>query len=222
MSAAISERALALIEGFEVSNEAVYARGECRPSWPGSASGVTIGIGYDLGYSTEARFRADWEDRLPAAVCARLAAVCGQRGAQARQASLALQDIAVPYDAAIATFRSTSMPSFTNQVLRALPNAADLHPDSLGALVSLAYNRGCSFNAPGDRYREMRDIAEAVHTRQWRQVPVALRAMKRLWQDSAGKPLPNCAGLLIRREQEAALFDDGLSEALEQPAEIAH
>jgi hypothetical protein len=49
--ARVSERAIQLIVYFEVTDEATYRRKYQRPVWPGLNSGVTIGIGYDVGYT---------------------------------------------------------------------------------------------------------------------------------------------------------------------------
>jgi hypothetical protein len=35
-----------------------------RPVWPGYASGITIGCGYDLGHHHAQQFESDWAERL--------------------------------------------------------------------------------------------------------------------------------------------------------------
>src|SRR3981081_336751 len=47
-----SERAYELIIDFEVGGRSEYERTYQRPEWPQGESGVTIGVGYDLGYNT--------------------------------------------------------------------------------------------------------------------------------------------------------------------------
>lgn len=77
-----------------------------------------------------------------------------------------------------------------------------------GVLVSLVYNRGSgmkdSRSVPGDR-TEMRIIKDAVSSGRWEEIPVHLRAMKRLWQEGNG--------LRVRREREAVLFEEGLANS---------
>jgi GH24 family phage-related lysozyme (muramidase) len=73
-------------------------------------------------------------------------------------------------------------------------------------LVSLAYNRGASFSAPGERFLEMRNIRQHMEAKAFALIPGEFRAMKRIW---AGDP--NLAGLLVRRDAEAALFERGLA-----------
>lgn len=93
------------------------------------------------------------------------------------------------------------MPRWVGLVQNALPNTNMLSPDRLGALVSLAYNRGPSFSARGPRYQEMRVIRQAMVAQNFDAIPQQFRAMKRLW--------PNVPGLQIRREREAVLFERG-------------
>jgi hypothetical protein len=56
----ISDAAKKLILAFEVSNEKTYAERYQHPIWPGGRSGVTIGIGYDLGYASKDDVQTDW------------------------------------------------------------------------------------------------------------------------------------------------------------------
>lgn len=190
-----SERAIAAILAWEVGSPADYAD---RPTWPGGDSGITIGIGYDLGYETS--LRDDWQSRLPADAVARLAAVRGLIGTPAMRSVGGLRDIVVPFEAAVAVFRDRSLPRETARTLVVFPGAEKLSSDSLGALVSLIYNRGASLI--GDRRSEMRDIRDALADDRAGDVPFLLRAMKRLW--------PNTPGLRDRRDEEALLFESGL------------
>src|SRR4051812_31767164 len=65
MSVPISQAADDLIVACEVSSKATYEKKYRRPEWPGVKSGVTIAIGYDLGYATTSKVKSDWGDRLP-------------------------------------------------------------------------------------------------------------------------------------------------------------
>lgn len=202
---AVSERAMQMIVRFEVTDEATYDRICARPTWPQGDSGVTIGIGYDLGYVTGQQFRGDWAGALGAAALDELARACGAKGAAAQALLGGLQAVTVPWTAANQVFRARSVPQMVASVVRALPRAAQLPADCLGALVSLAYNRGVSFGAAGDRYREMRAIRDDVAQGRLADVPDQIRSMRRLW---IGKP--GMEGLLARREDEADLFQAGL------------
>lgn len=203
----ISQAADDLIVEEEVSSEAAYRRRYAAPTWPGGGSGVTIGIGYDVGTQAPATVTADWTPHLGAVVVRRLVQCCGVLGQPAQGMAVALNDVTVPWESARLVFRERTLPAVMAQVLAKVPNASELSPDSLGALVSLAYNRGASFTAQGDRYREMRAIADAGARRAWAEVPGQIRAMRRLW---AGAGLD---GLLRRRDREAELFERGLAAA---------
>jgi uncharacterized protein (TIGR02594 family) len=206
----ISPEAIQLIIDSEVSGEAAYDKRYRGPTWPGLNSGVTIGIGYDVGQTSAAAVRADWSglvasgditgDTLKAIVDA-----AGIKGQAARERARALRgQVDVPYKAAMKVFAERDIPRWTSLVERALgPHVSSLHPHCLGALVSLAYNRGPSFGAKGDRYKEMNEIKACVAKGQFDGIPGQFRNMKRLW--------PNLRGLQIRRDAEADLFQRGLS-----------
>lgn len=222
---AISDTAIALIIEFEVTSRATYDRLYARPTRPGGMSGVTIGLGYDLGQVTASQFLADWSGvGLPDAVENRLAAACTVKGDAAIPFARNLSDVSIPWDAALAVFRGVSLPAYTRATVAAIPGADHLPPDCLGALVSLAYNRGAGgFTAVTDRYREMRAIRAAIVDGHPEAVPVQLRAMKRLWvqnpdaPQAAWVPMKDLAGLLVRRDREADLFEAGLPKGEAEP-----
>jgi len=57
----LNEASMQLILRFEVGvGEIYYNRFLSSPTWPCAASGVTIGVGYALGYNSEATIRNDW------------------------------------------------------------------------------------------------------------------------------------------------------------------
>jgi len=198
-----SQAAVDLIVMEEVTSKNLYNLKYTHPEYPGGASGVTIGIGYDCGYSTPTVIQADWGDKLPVAMVAALEAVAGIHGTPAGSHAHELRNVVtVPWAAAMAVFLGRDMPKWEATVLTHLPNSIQLAPDSFGALVSLAYNRGPSFSAVGDRYREMRAIRDHLANQQFEEIPDDFRSMRRLW--------PNVVGLRNRRDHEAALFEKGL------------
>jgi GH24 family phage-related lysozyme (muramidase) len=202
----ISDRAIQLIIAFEITSEALYDRLYQRPTWPKGKSGVTIGIGYDLGYVQAAQIGRDWTASLGAPAVGTLSRVCGLTGETAHQALQQVTGVTVPFSAASSVFQQTSVPRTTTETANALPGSDALSPDCMGALVSLVYNRGPSFSADGDRYTEMRAIKADVSQKNFKDIPAQLRSMKRLWASD-----PNAAGLVRRRELEALLFEQGLS-----------
>jgi uncharacterized protein (TIGR02594 family) len=201
----ISDEAFDLIVEFEVSGKAAYERKYQRPTWPKGQSGVTIGIGYDVGYQSPAQLRADCANILSDQMIASLASVCGVKGAAASPLAQQLRgSVDVSWDQAIALFRRKSIPRWVGVVRNRLQNTDQLSKDSLGALVSLTYNRGGGgYTLPSDRFREMRAIRADMAARAFTQIPGEIRSMKRLW--------PDLRGLQVRRDREAALFQKGLS-----------
>lgn len=213
----ISQDAFDMIVGFEVSSRAVYEKKYTRPIRPGGASGITIGIGYDCGYSTAAQIAADWDRLLPAAMVKALQGVAGMTGAKAQAALAKVKTkVEVPWDAAIAVFAKTSLPKYAALTAK-LPNYKLLHPHCKGALVSLVYNRGASFSTAGARYQEMRNIKSHMAAGRFSAIPTEFRSMKRLW---AGDP--SLKGLLTRRDKEADLFEFGLLAATSEPPVVDH
>jgi hypothetical protein len=199
----ISEAAFAAIIGFEVSSQQRYEARYRRPIWPEGRSGVTIGIGYDLGQQKAATIEADWRDQLPAPMLAAAKRCAGVTGAPSRQlAKEVAAAIDVPWPMALAVHHDKVLPRFVGLVERSLDNVAELNGDSLGALVSLTFNRGASYKLDGERYREMRKIRIAMRDRQFSAIPGHIRDMQWIWPDSEG--------LKARRRAEADLFQRGL------------
>lgn len=203
-STPISQAAFDLIVEFEVTSKQAYTQKYRRPTWPQGASGVTIGIGYDVGYVTRSELWADWKGAIPDTMIQALEPALGISGGAAKSLATSLTNsVDVAWEPAIAVHRDRVMPKWVALVERSLPNTGKIGPDGLGALVSLTYNRGASFSKDGDRYAEMRAIKQDMSNLAFNRVPGDLRGMKRLW--------PTLRGLQIRREREAVLFESGLS-----------
>lgn len=189
-----SKRALDLILEFE---------GFDQPSrWPGGASGITIGVGYDLGYVTRDEFSRDWSPHLTTDAILRLSEVVGKKGESAHLRAGAFTDIHIPKEAAIQVFMERTLPKFIDQTAKAFEGSTSLPKDAFGALVSLVFNRGTAMQ--GSTRIEMRQIRDSIKAGNPSQVPNAIRQMKRLW---VGR---NLDGLLRRRDAEADLFDSAL------------
>lgn len=202
-SAAISKRAFDLIVEFE---------GLDQPHiWPGAASGISLGIGYDLGTVTARQFTGDWTPpNLSQNAIQQLLTAIGLVGAAARAMAHTFAGIRVTEAAALDVFTRRTLPVFQALTLRTFPGMDQLPPDAQGALVSLVYNRGSSL--AGDRRREMLAIRNIIHAAvQIGDIHNRLRttlsaiadqveAMKRLWVNAG------VDGLLRRRDAEAALI----------------
>jgi len=189
-----------LIINEKTKNLIVEFEGKDQPGrWPGGGSGITIGIGYDLGYVTIDQFESDWGPYLSEEWLSRLKAVIGKTGIAAKNRAPLFGDIRISPAHAEAVFFNCSLPLHALRTEHALPGVAELPEDAQGALLSLVFNRGTSM--VGERRAEMRAIKEAVPRKALQEIADQLRSMKRLW---VGKGLD---GLLRRREAEALMVE---------------
>ncbi len=208
----ISEKAITFIVNKEIGSPEIYTKRYTRPEWPKGASGLTVGIGYDLGYRTRQEVQRDWEGVLPQATISAMQDYVGLTGQNAYQyLSQARVRIVVPFDAAMKVFRERNLPYWIGLVRKALPNYDLLHPDCQGALVSLAYNRGAGGYAllrdnSKQTFKEMIAIRGHMMRKEFDKIPQEFRNMKRLWG-------PTMGGLLKRRDDEARIFEEGLAAA---------
>lgn len=198
----ISPESKALIVEFETGGKAYYQSKLQRPTWPGGASGVTVGIGYDVGYNTRAAVLSDWK-ALPESSRNALASAAGVKGVAAKSRASALKWINVPWPDAEALFVSNTMPRFGKMTDTAFPGITRTHGHVQGAMLSIVFNRGSSMS--GASRIEMRAIRGHVAAGRVPAIPREIRGMKRLW---VGKGLP---GLLRRRDAEASLIERSLS-----------
>jgi hypothetical protein len=190
-----SRRSLELILRFEVGSRARYEKEFRRPVWPGEGSGVTIGIGYDLGLASRAGIVADWQAYLFEPQLAALLAVQGVCGSAARQLALGLAHIEIPLEAAEQVFYLRTLPQFAARTRAAFPGVEKLPPDAQGMVLSLVYNRGAGLAGP--RRREMGEIASLLRRPRppLEEIACCFESMRRLWPDSKG--------LRDRRQREA-------------------
>lgn len=196
--ARLSPKSLDLILEHEVGGgERYYNRALKHPTYPGGASGVTIGIGYDLGYNTLSQFKKDWGNKLPASDFNRLSKFIGIK--RASSAARKVRDITIAWEHSLEVFETSTIPRFIKYTLNAWPGADELAPDAFGALVSIVFNRGASLS--GSRRQEMKSIRAHVKNKDLKSIAMEIRSMKRLW---VGKGLD---GLLRRREDEAKLVE---------------
>jgi hypothetical protein len=201
----ISDQAIALIVASEVSSSSTYNQKYKSPIWPKGQSGVTIGVGYDVGYVKPMELQIDWKDYIPANQILSLQPACGEKGPAARDILPTIPALVIAWPSAYAQFKHEMIPRYVGLVERSLENTSLLPSDCLGALVSLVYNRCASFNLKGDRFSEMRQISDAMEAKNFTAIPGYIRSMKRLWG-------PDLSGLWVRRDAEAKLFELGLAK----------
>jgi hypothetical protein len=107
-SSDIPVRTVAFIGREEVGGRELYDKVGCRPTWPGGASGVTIGVGYDLGQ--EASFESDWSMVLTPDQMTALRPWVQVQGERAAAGPAALNNIAIPWRATCEVFIRRSLP----------------------------------------------------------------------------------------------------------------
>lgn len=194
----ISQKSYDFIVEAETGGKAYYMKRLVRPTWPGGASGVTIGLGYDLGYNTRAQIAADWSE-LPKPQLDALMGCAGMTGQRAKTKTQSVRWIVVPWDISERVFQKGTLPRFGKLTENAFKKTAVQHPDVQGAMLSLVFNRGASLT--GASRREMKTISVYMPVSKIVPIPNEFRSMKRLWY---GKGLD---GLLTRREKEARMIE---------------
>ncbi|WP_340117538.1 peptidoglycan-binding protein [Pelagibius sp. 7325] len=196
----IPVEAVTFIVSEEVGGRKFYDKNVAVPHFPGEASGVTIGVGYDLRFQEPDDFEADWEGILTPQQMAVLRPHIGKAGSAAAVA--ALGDLRIPFHAAWRVFVKRALPRGIQQTENCYGDLSRLPPLCRGALVSLVYNRGTKLT--GDSRREMKAIRDHIDAGNLDRVAAEFESMKRLW--------PGSEGLRKRRDKEAEMWRNGLAE----------
>jgi hypothetical protein len=206
----LSKKSLDLILEFEVGGgENYYNKFLKNPAWPGEQSGVTIGVGYDLGYVNKSEFSEDWKD-LPKEIFDRLYKVVGIKGYNTKNLIRGLKDITIPWELSLKVFNNKTVTKFWNLTKETFPNFENLPEDAKGGLVSLVFNRGNALE--GDRRREMKLIRDGMKlVSNYDQKALSfianqIRNMKRIWIGGSIEK-----GMSRRRDAEAKLIEESLS-----------
>ncbi len=196
-----SKKTIALLHEFEVGGgKPYYEKYLKRFTWPGVASGPTIGIGVDCGYYSPTELEKIF-NFLPKQKLDLVKAASGKTGkaGQAYTVVLRKAGIEVSWEQAQAIFDNLTWPKFAGAAERAFPGLDKLAPDAYGAIVSLVFNRGTSM--AGDKRKEMRAIRDLVPKKDYIGIAKELRKMKRIWEEKGAD------GLLKRRDAEADLVE---------------
>jgi GH24 family phage-related lysozyme (muramidase) len=196
-----SPETLKLLYNYEVGGgKSYYDKYLSKFTWPGGASGPTIGIGVDCGYYTKDEL-AKIFNFLDNKQIKLIQGASGKTGQTGKEYTKTLREagIVVSWDQAQEIFKTLTWPKFAKLAEKAFPGLDELCDNAYGALVSLVFNRGSSMT--GDSRLEMRNIRDLVPKKNYKGIAKELRKMKRIWQ---GKGLD---GLIERREAEAQLVE---------------
>ena len=201
----LHHKGIAFIAKYEISSKSYYNKCLKSPTYPGGASGVTIGIGYDLGHTPENQFRRDWRGKLPTGMFRKLSSVLTIKGRSAKGRINSLSNIEIPYDVALDVFENSTVQVWYAKALRVFPALGNLHPDAQTALVSLCFNRGASLtgtNREGmaDIATVLSDVQKELTVEDYKKLAQIIVDMKPIWE---GRGLD---GLLARRDAEAELI----------------
>lgn len=196
-----SKNALDLILEYEVGGgKSYYDKYLSKPTWPGGASGFTLGIGVDCGYYTQSELDKMFYF-LPKEQLQIVKNASGKTGQSGKEYTKKYKDsgIVITWDQALNLFNNLIWSKFAKLAENAFPKLEELKDDAYGAIVSLVFNRGSSMK--GESRLEMRNIRDLVLKKDYKGIAREVRKMKRLWE---GK---NLDGLLARREAEAKLIE---------------
>jgi hypothetical protein len=199
------------------------------PEFPGGESGLTIGVGYDLGYQTQAGFTADWGALLLAEDLAVLSRFVGLKApTYAREIAAAADgfrrgefQIMIGWDKALKVFDTVTLPRWAEVTAKAYPGSTDLPSHCFWALVGCVFNRGASFGSPGQvswrTRKDLRDLRDIIAGDPigWPKAVRCFAAQADTMANTWGRPtVSNISG---RRLVEAARFARGLRETTVEP-----
>lgn len=196
-----SPETLKLLFDYEVGGgKSYYDKYLSKFTWPGGASGPTIGIGVDCGYYTKDELSKIFYF-LPSNQIKLIQGANGKTSAAGKEYTKTLREagITVTWEQAKEVFETLTWPKFAKLAEKSFPGLDKLCDNAYGAIVSLVFNRGSSMT--GDSRLEMRNIRDLVPKKDYKGIAKQLRNMKRIWK---GKGLD---GLIARREAEAALVE---------------
>lgn len=198
----ISKKAIEMIIQHEVGGRAVYEKRYQKPIWAGGDSGLTIGLGYDVGYVKEAQLFSDWQG-LNLNFLNALKRFCGVKGEVVKTMMRGeVLNVIIPYNIAYEVFVKKSIPKYYALTKKIYPQLDELNEDTRGALVSMVYNRGAKID--GESRKEMKAIVDLVAKKDYEGIAEQIEQSKRLWENKG------MDGLVIRREAEADLVRDSV------------
>lgn len=205
---------VAFIALEETGGLSYYDAITCWPHYPGEASGITIGIGYDLRWNTRTDFLSVWGQYLSDPLKQELLKDIGKKGTKQRTTELKQLGVKVPFEFAWLAFLGKTLPRFYRETVSVYPSLEHLPKLCRSVLVSLVYNRGSDLTE--DRKIEMRTI-QAILTKAEKVYPdkelmksilidveEQILSMKRLWAPGSG--------LVKRRQEETNLWRTSLAQ----------
>jgi len=184
---------------FESGGKNYYEKFLKRMTWPGGESGITMGIGADLGYMSVEEFDKYFAKYFTPEEVNLLKSVIGLKASEARNVLMRVKHIELSWTNAHEAFINWTLPKFWRMANNLWPGLDQLKEEAQVALVSIVFNRGTSI--AGSSRIEMKNIKELVIKKDYKGIAGQIRSMKRLWLNK------NLDGLLSRRETEAIMVE---------------
>jgi GH24 family phage-related lysozyme (muramidase) len=165
----LSKKANDLIIKYEVGGGEAYYNKKARfPIWPGGASGVTIGIGVDLGHISFKEFDTYISTYYSTDESSRLAKCIGHTGSQndpnseieMKSLVQSVSDCELSWENALALHIDYTIPIYHKRTLKTFKGIEKLPLDAQGAIVSLVFNRGTRLTGPNRQH--MGNIANLI------------------------------------------------------------
>jgi hypothetical protein len=174
-----------------------------HPYWPSGDSGITIGVGWDLGQHSRTDLLNVWRALGPISL-AKLAEASNKKGHAAALLLPDLKSIDVPRDLSLAVFRKSLEDDYYPTTRKLFPGVEKLPAEAQVALISVVFNRGAVLGHDPDwktateldRRWEIRRLRDDVQRSDIFAIYIHLGTMKRLWEKSGPR------GLLYRRRDE--------------------
>jgi hypothetical protein len=145
---------------FETGGKEYYEKKLKNLSWPRGQSGITMGIGADLGYMTHKEFEQYFSKYFTKEENKRIKEIIGLKGELAKLALSKVRDIQLSWNDASKAFVEWTLPKFWEMTLQLWPEFDKLHEKAQIALVSIVFNRGASTRGPSRI--EMKNIKDLV------------------------------------------------------------
>lgn len=228
----VSNRAVDLTIFSEITSAANYNQRLVSPVWPGGASGITWGIGYDGGHQSAAQIAADWKYKLSEDAILVLKRTAGLKGEVARKALTSqVKAVKIPLSVAMEVFIARTLPAYAALTARAFPGVTDLLPDAAGVILDIVYNRGPRLKDQGTKElkesarSEMRSIAEAITKKDYEAIAGACDRMARLWDgvpDFEGDKEVKFGGLILRCKRRAEIVRGAVRDYSQSDIHVVH
>lgn len=188
-----------LLAKFEVGGRSAYERLYSRPICPAclsTASGVTIGIGYDLRHNDPQQIMLDWRKHPQRFYLPQASGIGGERAVALAKS---MRNVNTSWDLALEVLQESTLPRYAEIARRSFGPGFDRASATVrDALISVVYNRGGSTVGPARReFREIRD--KCLPADRPACTAGEIRAMVRLWRGTSIE-----GGMTRRRYAEAA------------------